>query len=66
MSPSLIHAARTAQLLAVRALTAYGLAHPVTRLLLAAASTAAAQAWDRGHAVHAVHPAPPQRARRDR
>ncbi|MEW9513756.1 hypothetical protein [Streptomyces bacillaris] len=49
MSLSLIHAARTAQHLAVRALTAYGLAHPVTRLLLAAASTAAAQAWEAGH-----------------
>ncbi|MEU0703380.1 hypothetical protein ABZ513_21550 [Streptomyces bacillaris] len=53
---SLIHTARTAQHLAVRALAAYGLAHPLSLTLLAAASTAAAQAWDRGHPVHAIHP----------
>ncbi|MET8731292.1 hypothetical protein ABZV81_29570 [Streptomyces parvus] len=59
---ALIRAARTAQHLAVRALTAHGLAHPVTLALLAAASTAAARAWDRGHPVHTIHSA--QRARR--
>ncbi|MGQ4733385.1 hypothetical protein ACUN3E_37725 [Streptomyces sp. Ju416(a)] len=52
---ALIRAARTAQHLAVRAITVHGLAHPVTLALLAAASTAAARAWDRGHPVHAVH-----------
>ncbi|MEE1735467.1 hypothetical protein PUR49_02810 [Streptomyces sp. BE147] len=61
-----IRTARAAQYLAVRALTAHGLAHPVTLVLLAAASTAAARAWDRGHPVDAIHPAPGQRARRAR
>ncbi|MGW5187282.1 hypothetical protein ACWEQB_34165 [Streptomyces cyaneofuscatus] len=51
-----IRAARTAQRLAVRALAAHGLAHPVTRLFLAAAATAAAQAWEAGHRVEALHP----------
>lgn len=55
--PHRIRAARAAQHLAVRALTAHGLAHPLTLALLAAASTAAARAWDRGHPVHAIHPA---------
>ncbi|MFF0509153.1 hypothetical protein ACFYUH_36985 [Streptomyces fimicarius] len=53
---TLIHAARTAQYLAVRALTLHGLAHPVTHVLLAAAATAAAQAWEAGHRVEALHP----------
>ncbi|MFH9749006.1 hypothetical protein ACH4MN_31800 [Streptomyces anulatus] len=61
-----IRAARAAQYLAVRALALHGLAHPVTLALLAAASTAAARAWDRGHRVGAIHPAPGQRARRAR
>ncbi|MEV2264545.1 hypothetical protein AB0J13_38585 [Streptomyces anulatus] len=61
--PHPIRAARTAQYLAVRALTVHGLAHPVTLALLAAASTAAARAWDRGHPVQAIHTAPaPRRA----
>ncbi|MEU8598405.1 hypothetical protein AB0D07_32700 [Streptomyces globisporus] len=59
-----IRAARTAQHLAVRAITLHGLAHPLTLALLAAASTAAARAWDRGHSVHSIHPAPAQRATR--
>ncbi|MDJ1645156.1 hypothetical protein [Streptomyces pakalii] len=53
---TLIRHARTAQHLAVRALTLHGLAHPVTHVLLAAAATAAAQAWDAGHRVQALHP----------
>ncbi|MFF0198795.1 hypothetical protein ACFYT5_38410 [Streptomyces anulatus] len=64
--PHRIRAARTAQYLAVRALTAHGVAHPLTHLFLAAASTAAARAWDRGHRVGAIHTAPVQRARRAR
>lgn len=61
-----IRAARTAQYLAVRALTTHGLAHPLTLAFLAAAVEAAAQAWDRGHPVDAIHTAPGQRARRAR
>ncbi|MFI6143657.1 hypothetical protein ACIBCC_36385 [Streptomyces griseus] len=61
--PHRISAARTAQYLAVRALTVHGLGHPLTLALLAAASTAAARAWDRGHPVDALHTAPGQRAR---
>ncbi|MFI0005749.1 hypothetical protein ACH4NR_36935 [Streptomyces globisporus] len=61
-----IRTARTAQHRAVRAITLHGLAHPVTLVLLAAASTAAARAWDRGHPVHAIHPAVAQRADRAR
>ncbi|MFE9700549.1 hypothetical protein [Streptomyces sp. NPDC006270] len=53
---ALIRAARTAQHLAVRALTAHGLAHPLTLVLLAAASTAAARAWEAGHQVTDIHP----------
>ncbi|MEV5204421.1 hypothetical protein [Streptomyces sp. NPDC053720] len=52
-----IRAARTAQHCAVRAITARGLAHPITLALLAAAATAAAQAWDAGHRVTDTHPA---------
>ncbi|MFI1576233.1 hypothetical protein OG944_38910 (plasmid) [Streptomyces anulatus] len=59
--PHRIRAARTAQYLAVRALTAHGVAHPLTHLFLAAA-----RAWDRGRPVGAIHPAPGQRARRAR
>ncbi|OKK05281.1 hypothetical protein AMK09_37635 [Streptomyces sp. CB02488] len=51
-----IRAARTAQHRAVRALAVRGLAHPLTHLLLAAAATAAAQAWDAGHRVTELHP----------
>ncbi|MEU0002151.1 hypothetical protein ABZ069_35120 [Streptomyces microflavus] len=54
--PHLIRAARTAQHLAVRALTAHGLAHPLTLALLAVASTTAARAWEAGHRVEALHP----------
>ncbi|MFJ2875468.1 MULTISPECIES: hypothetical protein [unclassified Streptomyces] len=50
--------ARTAQHHAVRAITARGLAHPITIALLAAAATAAARAWDTGHRVAETHPAP--------
>ncbi|MFB7211066.1 hypothetical protein [Streptomyces sp. NPDC056255] len=53
-----IRAARTAQHHAVRAITARGLAHPITLTLLAAAATAAARAWDAGHRVTDTHPAP--------
>ncbi|MBV7249242.1 hypothetical protein [Streptomyces sp. MW-W600-10] len=60
----LIRTARTAQYLAVRALTVNGLAHPVTRLLLAAAATAAARAWEAGHRVEALHPTHPASCRR--
>ncbi|MFC9035384.1 hypothetical protein [Streptomyces arboris] len=63
---ALISAARTAQHLAVRALTVHDLAHPLTLALLAAASTAAARAWDRGHPVDAIHAARGQRARHAR
>ncbi|MGW2183331.1 hypothetical protein ACWCXX_35870 [Streptomyces sp. NPDC001732] len=52
-----IRAARAAQHLAARALTIHGLAHPLTLALLAAATTAAARAWDAGHAVAEIHPA---------
>ncbi|WP_331735826.1 hypothetical protein OG333_37605 (plasmid) [Streptomyces anulatus] len=62
--PHRIRAARTAAHLAVRALTVHGLAHPLTHLLLAAASLAAARAWDRGHPVDAIHTTPVQKARR--
>ncbi|MFJ1958624.1 hypothetical protein ACIOGT_37280 [Streptomyces microflavus] len=60
--PHRIRAARTVQHLAVRALTVYGLAHPLTLSLLAVASTAAARAWDRGHRVAETHPSPAQEA----
>ncbi|SDE32994.1 hypothetical protein F610DRAFT_06840 [Streptomyces sp. LaPpAH-199] len=52
-----IRLARTAQYLAVRAITVHGLAHPLTLALLAAASTAAAKAWEAGHQVTDIHPA---------
>ncbi|MEU4506820.1 hypothetical protein [Streptomyces sp. NPDC024089] len=52
-----IRAAQTAQHCAVRAITARGLAHPLTLALLAAAATAAARAWDAGHRVADIHPA---------
>ncbi|MCX4451543.1 hypothetical protein [Streptomyces sp. NBC_01789] len=52
-----IRAVRAAQKRAVRAITARGLAHPLTGLLLAAAATAAAQAWEAGHRVADIHPA---------
>ncbi|MEU2462350.1 hypothetical protein ABZ604_32815 [Streptomyces sp. NPDC012473] len=55
MAP-LIRAARSAQHLAVRALAAHGGAHPLTLAFLAAASTAAARAWDAGHPVTDIHP----------
>ncbi|OII61332.1 hypothetical protein BJP40_05975 [Streptomyces sp. CC53] len=53
-----IPAARAAQQRAVRAAAARGLAHPVTRALLAAAARAAASAWEAGHRVRDVHPPP--------
>ncbi|MFD5728328.1 hypothetical protein ACFWMT_19855 [Streptomyces sp. NPDC058368] len=61
MTIPVIPAARTAQHLAARAATVCGLAHPLTRLLLAAAATAAAQAWEAGHRVTDIHPAHPER-----
>ncbi|MFF4179490.1 hypothetical protein [Streptomyces sp. NPDC001750] len=48
--------ARAAQHRAARAIAAHGLAHPVALVLLAAAATAAAHAWDAGHAVNETHP----------
>ncbi|MYW08576.1 hypothetical protein GT034_09500 [Streptomyces sp. SID2563] len=56
-----IRAARAAQKRAARAIAARGLAHPLTRILLAAAATAAAQAWEAGHRVTDIHPAHPER-----
>ncbi|KAB2588156.1 hypothetical protein F5983_33810 [Streptomyces arboris] len=61
-----IRTARTAQRLAVRALAAHGLAHPLTLALLAVVSTATARAWEAGHRVADTHPAPVQRADRGR
>ncbi|PVC80786.1 hypothetical protein DBP19_35455 [Streptomyces sp. CS090A] len=61
--PHRIRAARAAQWYAVRAITAHGLAHPLSLALLAAASTAAARAWDRGHRVADTHPSPTPEAR---
>ncbi|MDX3232529.1 hypothetical protein [Streptomyces sp. ME19-01-6] len=63
--PSGIRAARAAQYRAARAVATCGLAHPLTCTLLAAASLAAALAWDAGHPVHAIHPTP-ERVRRGR
>ncbi|WP_138908506.1 hypothetical protein [Streptomyces chryseus] len=54
--PHPIGAARTAQQHAVRAIAVRGLAHPVTRALLAAAALAAAMAWEAGHRVTDTHP----------
>ncbi len=51
-----IRMVRTAQHLAVRAITHRGLAHPITLALLAAAATAAATAWEAGHHVTDTHP----------
>ncbi|GGZ96819.1 hypothetical protein GCM10010371_65930 [Streptomyces subrutilus] len=51
-------AARTAQHHAVRAIAVRGLAHPLTCALLAAAALTAAAAWDAGHRVADLHPAP--------
>ncbi|MDO0929729.1 hypothetical protein QQY24_31895 [Streptomyces sp. TG1A-8] len=53
--PHLIKAARAAQHRAARAATTVGPAHPLTRLLLAAAALAAAAAWDAGHRVADLH-----------
>ncbi|MEU2357935.1 hypothetical protein ABZ599_34000 [Streptomyces misionensis] len=57
MSVPLIDAARAAQQRAARAALAVGPAHPLARLLLAAAALAAATAWDAGHRVTDLHPA---------
>ncbi|KKD11000.1 hypothetical protein ACM6O1_38990 (plasmid) [Streptomyces coelicolor] len=54
--PHLIHAARAAQHRAARAAARIGTAHPLTRMLLAAAAVAAAAAWDAGHRVADLHP----------
>ncbi|MFD3719858.1 hypothetical protein [Streptomyces sp. NPDC058674] len=51
-----IPTARTAQHHAVRAIAARGLAHPLTRVLLAAAALTAAAAWESGHRVTDIHP----------
>ncbi|MBK5993364.1 hypothetical protein JHN53_17280 [Streptomyces sp. MBT58] len=64
--PHRIRVARTAQYLAVRALAAHGLAHPLTLALLAVASTTAARAWEAGHRVADTHPPLVQRADRGR
>ncbi|MFC7994328.1 hypothetical protein ACFUV2_34200 [Streptomyces pilosus] len=53
--PHRIHAARTAQHRAARAALALGPAHPLTRLLLAAAAMAAAAVWEAGHRVADLH-----------
>ncbi|MFE7574676.1 hypothetical protein ACFU5Z_08060 [Streptomyces sp. NPDC057521] len=60
-----IRAARAAQKRAARAIAARGLAHPLTRILLAAAATAAAQAWEAGHRVTDIHPAHHARTERN-
>ncbi|MFC5659083.1 hypothetical protein [Streptomyces nogalater] len=57
MTRPLIDAARAAQDRAARAALAVGPAHPLARLLLAAAALAAATAWDAGHRVTDLHPA---------
>ncbi|WP_327687057.1 hypothetical protein [Streptomyces sp. NBC_00467] len=51
-----IRLAGTVQHLAVRAIAARGLAHPITRALLAVAATAASRARDTGHRVTDTHP----------
>ncbi|MEJ8631987.1 hypothetical protein [Streptomyces sp. MS2.AVA.5] len=51
-----IRLAQAVQHLAVRAIAARGVAHPITRALLAAAATAASRAWDMGHRVTDTHP----------
>jgi hypothetical protein len=53
--PHLIQAAGAAQPRAARAAHAVGPAHPLTRLLLAAAALAAAAAWEAGHRVTDLH-----------
>ncbi|MFJ1601522.1 hypothetical protein [Streptomyces sp. NPDC088261] len=58
MPLSPIRAARAVQILAARAALTCGLAHPATRTLLAVAASVAARAWEAGHRVHDVHPAP--------
>ncbi|MFC6987145.1 hypothetical protein [Streptomyces cirratus] len=52
-----IRAARTAQHHAVRAIAARP-GPPLTRALLAAAALTAAAAWEAGHRVAELHPAP--------
>ncbi|MFD4974609.1 hypothetical protein [Streptomyces sp. NPDC058424] len=53
--PHLIHKARAAQRRPARAASAVGPAHPLTRILLAAAAMAAAAAWETGHRVTDLH-----------
>ncbi|MFF5435540.1 hypothetical protein ACFY5K_36830 [Streptomyces griseofuscus] len=55
MSVPLIDAARAAQQRVARAALVVGPAHPLARLLLAAAALAAAAAWDAGHRVSDLH-----------
>ncbi|WP_037905059.1 hypothetical protein, partial [Actinacidiphila yeochonensis] len=55
----LIGRARAAQHRAVRALAVCGPSHPIVHALLAAAATAAIQAWDAGHHVADLHPSFP-------
>ncbi len=57
MNGPLIDAARAAQHRAARAASAVGPAHPLARLLLAAAALAAATAWEAGRRVTDLHPA---------
>ncbi|RXS64826.1 hypothetical protein EST92_30415 [Streptomyces sp. TM32] len=59
-----IRRARAAQLRAERALTRHGLAHPLALTLLAAASSAAAGAWEAGHWVRDLHPPAPSQGHR--
>ncbi|GGU66422.1 hypothetical protein GCM10010259_65880 [Streptomyces daghestanicus] len=56
LMPHLIQAARAAQHRAARAAASIGAAHPLTRLLLAAAALAVAAAWEAGHRVADLHP----------
>jgi hypothetical protein len=55
----LIARARAAQHRAARALAICGPSHPSVHALLAAAATAAIQAWDAGHRVADLHPSVP-------
>ncbi|MEU2440181.1 hypothetical protein ABZ595_28965 [Streptomyces rubradiris] len=64
MTRPLIDAARAAQHRAARAALAVGPAHPLARLLLAAAALAAAAAWESGHRVTDLHPTRQQQRQR--
>ncbi|WP_327180333.1 hypothetical protein OG599_34685 (plasmid) [Streptomyces sp. NBC_01335] len=66
LNPLPIRTARGAQYRAARAAVVLGLAHPLTRVLLAAAAAAAATAWDAGHPVADIHPRTTERHRTGR